>query len=154
MSIDTWMAEFYPTFPESASDIHEAIDHCLHKWKGMLPENADRHGIMHVDEDRGIIDSEDRYFAMDNTSCALCIRMNDRCDDCPLSIVIGRPCYNAGAPYDVWRNTGNARPLVRALIDAKRLFKRIKRIEDAEAKDIQRSSPLAMPTWCKTTKYI
>lgn len=154
MSVYTWKEEFYPTYPESASDIHEAIYHCLHKWKGMLPENSDRHGIMHINGDHDILDKDDHFFAMDNTSCALCIMMNDVYHNCPLSIVGNQPCYCTGAPYDVWHDTGDARPLVRALIDAKRLFKRIKRKEDAEAKDIQRNSPLAMPTWCKTTKYI
>lgn len=154
MSIESWKAEFYQTDAKSTSSIFEALDHSIVKWKGMLPRNASRHGITHECGSGYICDETGHAIPMDNHSCALCMYMNDRCADCPLRLVGNGPCYISGEPFDLWYEQDDARAIVRALIDAKRLMNKIKRAEDAEAMDIQRNSPLAMPTRCKTTTYI
>lgn len=45
MSIESWKEEFYPTVPTKDMSEKEAVEHCSQKWKGIIKENAEKHGL-------------------------------------------------------------------------------------------------------------
>lgn len=79
MSLETWKAEFYamPAHdPHAIADDLAAVYHSLQKWRGLLPENLQRHGLVR----RAFVlwDDEGRErFSVDANSCALCQRRQD-----------------------------------------------------------------------------
>ena len=44
MSLKTWKKEFYPQSAKRTKQ-SEAVEHSLHKWRGILPANLKKHGL-------------------------------------------------------------------------------------------------------------
>ncbi len=120
MSLETWKAEFYT---QEAKDVPKAkaTAHCLRKWRGLLPENAKKHGLHTV---AGGIWTEKGLdlFQIDSRSCALCyqhmrhLAMRVVCSGCPLQKVLGKKCHGeVGTPYALWIHENNPKPMIAAL---------------------------------------
>lgn len=120
MSLTTWCNEFYPV-PADDVSVQNAVAHSLQKWKGLRPENLEKHGLIRYG-DREIREVESPplrsyvpSLAIDADSCALCyhfLRDEDTdefdddgdvvCSRCPLHQTLGHDCDHAGGPYDLW----------------------------------------------------
>lgn len=116
MSLETWLAEFYPT---SAYDTHEAeaIAHSLKKWEGTLPENLEKHDVF-FDFDE-INDGDGGHFEFDSHNCSLCYHYYDHdhgCEACPLFKHLGRACDDQDdSPYKQACCNNNTIPMIEAL---------------------------------------
>ncbi len=99
MSVETWLAEFYPQKAFEVS-IEEALDHSLQKWRGALPENLTKHQLAEVP------------IPYSSATCALCHHYySESCDDgtdseqpacldCPI-VKSGQPdCSNSESAYN------------------------------------------------------
>lgn len=122
MSLETWKAEFYPQ-PADEVPADEAVAHSLQKWKGMRPENLERHG---VDAEWSYLAFEDQTLGIDASTCALCKHFaRGSCLKCPLAIVRGgvacdmrredeaRP-YGC-SPFHKWATIGDPEPMIKWL---------------------------------------
>jgi len=46
MSFKSWCEEFYDEVTvDSCKTELEAVEHCLQKWRGILPQNIDKHKV-------------------------------------------------------------------------------------------------------------
>lgn len=97
MSVQSWYDEFYPLDPIDIP-IHEAAEHSLKKWVGMLESNLKKHGInpdTHGDEHGNYLD----------TACALCEHfqdiqsLNHPCKNCPLVLSGHKDCFHPESTY-------------------------------------------------------
>lgn len=113
MSIETWMAEFYPV-PADQVPREEAIAASLGKWKGYRKEARDEHGT------DGLPPCSD--------SCPLCAHYlveGGKCGDCPLFKLRGmscdRPLFHAEiglrSPYAAYIVARDPEPMI-ALLEA------------------------------------
>lgn len=107
MSIETWLAEFYPepanVFNRHYRDIEprtelEAVRHSILKWEGLLHENMRRHEVSWTNFSE-IIDDTDApdnpvkvTLYVDGGSCSLCQYHSNECHRCALFKVRGKPC--------------------------------------------------------------
>jgi len=129
MSIESWKEEFYPVSArECAPD--EEIEHSLKKWKGLLIENVNKHGLVYSFGDLKEVESP-VIFPIDNTTCALCVKYHTRydeeeeesCKECPIVIATGVVCYDAASPYRgstpwfEWIGNHNPKPMIKMLED-------------------------------------
>lgn len=72
MSINSWKAEFYPTYAiDTRRD--EAIQHTLRKWKGTQSENLAKHELEKAADEKIIGQPEEAHFYFGSHSCALCV---------------------------------------------------------------------------------
>lgn len=140
MSIDTWLEEFYPIpAPELPSWIEpitswgaqfEALNHCIQKWTGFLPENLKKHNVKYFDGVRPAIGSTVR-------SCALC-QLNNLLDGCN-SCLINKTNICSHLVSRAHMNTPHAtKPLVDALIAVKQRFAAAKSPNDFETIRLQK----------------
>lgn len=120
MSIETWMAEFYPTVDitsyKLATDA-ECAAHGARKWTGLLSENLQRHGCR-LDDDvadivliraSGVQEGRLRMGITSSYNCALCQKhlvelpqytvKRDYCKSCPLFKYTGKSCLEKGSLY-------------------------------------------------------
>lgn len=124
MSIESWKAEFYP-IPADECPKEQAIDHSLQKWKGLLPENLERHDLVARAGELHEKDSvTDDYFGINGLTCSLChwyFRFGARegygCMSCPLFKVRGHECDKIRldeqiSPYRAFRTENNPRPMI------------------------------------------
>lgn len=121
MSYKSWADEFYPipagVIKEDASD-EELIQHSLNKWKGLLPENLEKHdGTLKTSSLSDVSHAsflECRINLTANT-CSLCTKYYDRdCEGCPLERQ-GDKCGQRNSPYIKATIYGNVPPMVTAL---------------------------------------
>ena len=129
MSMKSWKKEFYPV-PAKEVPEEEALDHSIQKWKGLQKDNLARHELIH-DDDRLISDSdESNSLKIDSESCALCIHHaigKGTCERCPLFLALGMSCdygWHGESPYGIFVNGGNAKPMLAALLKAKKITKK------------------------------
>lgn len=140
MSIESWKREFYPTPAANATnDDITAIEHSLKKWVGLSKSNLDKHNLRKVESIPRIVSAKNDdnndgdsnngfviYFDEDEDgnddlyvtgrSCALCQRYSHGCSHCPLyEASKGINCSDIGSPYDEWMETGNIKPMIKAL---------------------------------------
>lgn len=123
MSIETWVAEFYPT-PAIGVSAQDAIEHSLRKWTGALPENCSKHGVVYydhvvyVEDERGRRDYKASDVVFGCSTCALCkCHRNDTalteqgaCASCPFMTITGNTCN------DVYGESAfDPRPIIDAL---------------------------------------
>jgi hypothetical protein len=76
MSKQSWLKEFYPIAAEKTSKA-TALNHCIRKWTGLLPENLKKHNL------------EQPPIEVSCYTCALCAHYEsyDDCYNCPLQEV-------------------------------------------------------------------
>lgn len=127
MSTADWESEFYPVtagVAEAAAPRNDLgavslLDHCLQKWRGLLPVNLKKHDLT----------AQDMVMAVGGDSCALCVRFRtvgfgDMCSGCPLVEARGVQCFRPDAqnkisPYDQWLATRDPRPMLWLLLRAR-----------------------------------
>ena len=136
MSLATWKREFYPKTAKQAArgSALAAARHSLQKWTGLLAKNLRKHG---VGRGRGgVRDTTNSFnfcdwFLFDANSCSLCQKFLDvdapflddgtpclalACATCPLAETLGgHSCAADDQPYDVFAETGDPNPMIRAL---------------------------------------
>lgn len=111
MSLESWKAKFYPV-PAEQTTVEKAAEHSLLKWRGLTKDQLHRHKpVKQQDSGRGIREA--------NGPGAFVVNAQS-CGDCPLAKHLGHPCdENAdggpGGPYQKWLETGDPRPMIRAL---------------------------------------
>jgi hypothetical protein len=142
MSLETWKREFYP-IPASKAKRKDGelvlIEHSLRKWRGLRKKALRKHGLeMNFNVIR---EKEAVYHALriDSTTCSLCKVYGGQgsvsegpppCDDCPLSVLLGKRCDetnaldDAGSPYIKWIDLGDPEPMIKALERCRRNAKK------------------------------
>lgn len=138
MSIESWKAEFYPVDADTAAHVGasqlELIRHSLRKWRGLQPDELQKHGVRACGNNRRIAadpsDLEKDSFRASGETCALCAYHHRRsfstCVPCPLSIARGGvPCDEGQgtpsemtSPWDVWITAGDPAPMIMWLTKA------------------------------------
>lgn len=131
MSVETWMAEYYPTPADSPklNTDEKRILHALKKFKGARPEALKKHGVRFV-RSGFLIAGIDRsiFFEFDGASCALCFQYLDYehndCSKCPLAEQ-GDMCDSEGEkdPFSIFYQTNNPEPMIKSL---KKALERVK----------------------------
>lgn len=117
MSIETWKKEFYTDINKACKSKKSAIEHSLHKWRGLLPKNLSKHKIKKEVHENTIIDKNDA-FRIGADSCALCVKYDSFCVTCPLFNYLGTFCdYHDTSPYTYWINTHDPKPMISALTE-------------------------------------
>lgn len=124
MSLGSWKGEFYSIEAYDTPEA-DALAHSLLKWSGMTDENLAAHGVS-ADFRSGELCDDDAILWIANETCALCFRFqysgSSRCTACPLFKALGGvPCDHTDMPYTVWRQTGDAKPMIAALEAAAKL---------------------------------
>lgn len=118
MSIDTWIAEFYPVSAVEAAKGNdmELTEHALRKWTGLTKENLDRHGINtpksgDITEMVGVNDIT-KTFSVAGSNCAMCIKHSThgyesmiKCAQCPIVKATGVKCTD-GHTEQRWATVG------------------------------------------------
>jgi len=122
MSLESWKQEFYPV---EARDVLKAsaIEHSLQKWKGLRPENLQKHNL-------SAFAMMDHQF-VSGASCALCTHYLEpahqdipRCTECPLyKLRGGYPCdvetpSEILSPYSAWTDDSDPEPMIALLEQA------------------------------------
>lgn len=102
MTIKTWKAEFYP-IDASKCSAENALAHSLQKWRGLLPENREKHGLSTGGTFIRELTGRKAYlgYFMGSDTCALCSvfyekRQTFGCSTCPLAK------SRDGVPCDKW----------------------------------------------------
>ena len=106
MSLESWIEEFYPIEANYLTETDLiAINHCIKKWKGALPENLEKHRVKY--KGHTIFNKENdisNYLEFYGSSCALCYKYAGDCIDqtigptCPIVRMLGKTCnevYNS-----------------------------------------------------------
>ncbi len=128
MSINSWKAEFYKgRVKHAARNAVSATEHSIVKWTGLSPENLKKHGLIQSD-DMLINEATQGMFQVGVSECALCEYDTDMCSMCPLDAV-GAGCSERNSPYHVWWQTGDNKPMMKALQKALKYAKRQAGIE-------------------------
>lgn len=131
MSLEQWEEEYfrgsYMAVNEAAGQgAAAATQHSLIKWRGLGPEVLEQYGLIKHDHSVAIHDEESNtVFEADADECALCeydniktaeLGSDDMCFYCPLARSMGHvQCCELESPYQVWKRTGDNRPMVAAL---------------------------------------
>ena len=108
MSLKTWLDEFYP-IPAAKVSKEDALEHSIRKWKGLLPENLEKHQVVYQWEELQSQNEEEliQPLPISSSSCALCQHWYDDesgCPECPL-VKAGNNCCE---DYDsAWRERYN-----------------------------------------------
>ena len=132
MSKETWLEEYYPVPSDSAearSSDRAAIEHSLHKWRGLRPDVLKAHGVMAIG--RGLREDmdEEPFIYIAGSSCALCMRHDEICETCPLfNHEDETACDGEGREYHEWTYKHDPEPMIVALEAAleKELAKELK----------------------------
>lgn len=150
MSLADWKAKFYPVCAREHADIEReqsyqgpdswkldapdavlsAVDHSLLKWSGLDHETLSQYGLRRAAVRAiGEVLDDGRIGAtamVDASTCALCVRYMDECENCPITDATGRPCsYELGgrgdkpSSYAAFIHTGNTAPMLAALRSAR-----------------------------------
>lgn len=136
MSVESWMAEFYPVAADDVVAMRDALTHSLTKWTGALPQNCAKHGVTYfnhcifVQDVYGGRDRTQPFVGFASNTCALCTQHLDRskspesqCATCPFVVFTGVDCDN------VFEVSGNdPHPMIstlNVLIDADKKAERL-----------------------------
>ncbi len=103
MSLEAWKEAYYPieAYEAAFSPDREQVQHCLQKWRGLLPQTLDAHGISVFRPDAYAVrlkdDDSDSTFRIDLSTCALCLNHNNEpeCETCPIVKATGDTCISA-----------------------------------------------------------
>lgn len=119
--LSPWEQEYYPITAKELASKHKKnislLRHSLKKWTGLLPFATEEHRIKQED-----INISNDYFSLEIAakSCALCelyYKEWGECRSCPLYKMLGFCCaIGYRAPFEIWRTTGDALPMVEALL--------------------------------------
>lgn len=120
MSWETWQAEFYPKDAIHTEVGREAIEHSLQKWRGLIPENLQKHGI--DQRGAGLYEGTDFCLLITSSTCSLCIHYWDEyaeecCETCPLAKTGWTPCDQEGSAYTAWRHGKGPGRMIQELED-------------------------------------
>lgn len=124
MSLENWMAEFYPTPADEVAE-KDALHHILVKWYGLRKSNLDKYGL-YADSYGDIRDSSHgARFSVDGCSCALCVHHchgegAPYCFSCPLYKVRDTPCDKVRpgdqrTPWHSWLRQQDPEPMIALL---------------------------------------
>lgn len=121
MSKETWLEEYYPV-PASAAEAQTndraAIEHSLHKWRGLRPDVLEAHNL-YPRTSRLIADACDGrdVIEVDGSSCALCeMHIQNECKGCPLyDEKTNSRCDSEGREYRNWLYHKDPEPMIAAL---------------------------------------
>lgn len=129
MSKQSWENEFYAidasTLGKLAEDKPLALtDHSLKKWRGLRPDNLQKHGLVNPP------------IEINAFTCALCYAYDyDGCLNCPLARHLGHPCDDPGeaetfdsllnkSPFAMWATRHDPEPMIDALEGAMQMLER------------------------------
>lgn len=128
MTVESWVKEFYPITAENCPE-EDQVTHSLRKWRGMTPENLERHELK-VDGHSNLIskssespDYSNTVFAISGSTCALCawdihksiqLRVMKTCSFCPLFIHTGGTCHDR---FYTWCYDRNPEPMLQLLTE-------------------------------------
>lgn len=115
MSLQSWKKEFYHTEASDIDNTPDAIEHSITKWKGLLPENLNKHRLVLVEGT--IYDIKGKYMTVSSSTCALCQIFIERdCPDCPLKNYLGKRCDEGDdSPYMIFNNSDDPKAMIEAL---------------------------------------
>lgn len=126
MSKESFLAEFYPIPANEATNSWlEATNHSIQKWKGMLPENLEKHNQYTDDGDVLTIgDSEYRItLRYGSNTCALCMKdYANGCIPCPLYTLTQESCRYYDSVYAYSLRNDNPQPMIDALYATQRFL--------------------------------
>lgn len=120
---EEWKKLYYPT-PASKCKKKDAVAHSLRKWEGLKKTVLKKFDLQ---ANRGTLQEVmwDGYlgnivFDVDGYTCALCLwHAGNKCYGCPLATALGYPCDDdtgdLAGPFDIFKDTGDAMPMIRAL---------------------------------------
>ena len=136
MSLESWKREFYPEpasqhTTDTADNVDnvdnvDMLEHALKKWRGLIPANLERHGLVsrsipQLLEER---DNPRESFSVGTTSCSMCARYykdsedQPDCEGCPLNAYQDGPCcYCSPNPYAEFMQRGDPQPMINALTE-------------------------------------
>ena len=123
MSIVTWKSEFHQ-IDATAVPAKEATEHSLKKWRGLTPQNLEKHGLESTPIGNLMdVEASMVVFSVNARTCALCQiffddtkNIGDTCDSCPLFEQLGHSCdFNGSAPYSKWQKDKDPFPMIEAL---------------------------------------
>lgn len=143
MSIQSWAREFYPKpAKEIASkdgDDLSLVNHSIQKWKGLNKATLKKHNLVLSGQDICEQNKGEGMFTIDSDSCALCrVYEDENCRECPLNEYLGNPCSRTGTPpiithpdrpaypYDHFLDTGDPKPMQKALRETLKMLKKKK----------------------------
>ena len=100
MSVNSWLKEFYPVDASEGMTNLEAVRHSLKKWRGLKPENLERHRVDvkapagYFRSGRLLTGRSQGHLLINDSSCALCHKHSevDDCKSCPIVRTVGRRC--------------------------------------------------------------
>jgi hypothetical protein len=125
VSLGSWKDEFYSIEAYDTLEA-DALAHSLLKWSGMTDGKLDAHDVT-ADFRAGELCDDDEILLIADETCALCFHFqydgrSDRCVACPLFKALGGvPCDYTDKPYTIWRQSGDAKPMIAALEAAAKL---------------------------------
>lgn len=129
MSKESFLKEFYQIPANEATNSWlEATNHSIQKWKGMLPENLEKHNQIMSDEWHIVTtDSGEKTLAYGNITCALCIKaINEAgyyfCSVCPLMMLFSYECDDGESAYVSTKYSRNPQPMIDALYSTQRFL--------------------------------
>jgi hypothetical protein len=123
MSIESWLAEFYPISAAQIAKDHPRdnlvlIQHSLQKWQGVNAQNMANHGIscMPIDIESNDTSSLCRAYVVPHGDCIGCPVYESRgavsCNDTASEEEYGR------SPMNIWKAYVDQEPMIRALENA------------------------------------
>lgn len=128
MSKESFLKEFYPIPANEATNSWlEATNHSIQKWKGMLPENLEKHD-QYTTNGYVLTVGDSKYqttLLYGVKTCALCSKddaneMN--CVPCPLYTLMQESCTANNSAYDRAARSNNPQPMIDALYSVQRFL--------------------------------
>lgn len=83
MSMESWIAEFYPIAANKVNTPEAALEHSIKKWSGLTKENLQKHELYRVTRHIGD-ECFDKVFHVGSDTCALCEVHDGECRKCIL----------------------------------------------------------------------
>lgn len=85
MSLESWKEEFYPK-PVRFFDMtwEEAMRHSIVKWRGLQNQFLSEHRLLYNEVLHVLRDFDGNKMIFDAGNCALCMKCNLRCEECPI----------------------------------------------------------------------
>ena len=103
MSITSWKNEFYKVSASAEATLKSdqaALQHCLVKWTGALPDNLSKHEVEFEELTETVEKCDPGHgkagLLFGKAGCAMC-HLHERCDTCAL-YVDGLRCVNRSDP--------------------------------------------------------
>ena len=106
MSLETWIAEYYPVSADECPEGGE-LQHAKLKYSGLRKASLDKHGMQKMfgrGDHRFAITDGTHCFWVGVTTCASCKRHFPMCRRCKL--------YGCKWRWKHWRKTGDPEPMI------------------------------------------